>query len=91
MTTAQSPLHKLKAQADRIAAHLKAVERGDPVPDPTGKIAASRAGDSTTFAIAMDDKILTITMAWSTIRETSEAGIAEYILKHMRGAGDAVN
>jgi hypothetical protein len=36
----------------------------------------------------MDDKVLTIDMPWVTIRETSEVGIAEYILRHMRDARD---
>lgn len=31
MTTAQSPLRVLKAQADRIAATLKAAERGEKI------------------------------------------------------------
>lgn len=91
MTTSRSPLRVLKAQADGIAAMLKAVERGEKVAsDPGGKIAAARAGPDVTFAIAMDDKVLKIQMTWSTIRETSEVGIAEYLLKQMRGSRDVV-
>lgn len=44
-----------------------------------------------TFAVMMDDKILSIEMPWATIRETSERGISEYVLKHMRGARDTIN
>jgi hypothetical protein len=39
----------------------------------------------------MDDKVLSIEMSWATIRATSEVGIAEFILKHMRNARDAVH
>lgn len=42
MTTSQSPLRVLKAQADTIAAKLKAVERGEKIADdPRGKLVAS--------------------------------------------------
>jgi hypothetical protein len=85
MTTARSPLPVLIEQANKIAARLKAVDRGEKVvDDPLGKIAASRASGSLAFAVIMDDKILKITMRWSTIRETTEAGLAEYILAKMR-------
>lgn len=91
MTTASSPTHKLKAQADKMAAALKAAERGEPIAnDPAGKIAAARARDAISFMVAMDDKFIKIEMPWSAIRETSEAGIAEYIVAQMRGARDTV-
>lgn len=91
MTTSRSPLRVLKAQADNIAKIIKAVERGDnPIEDVGGKIAAARGRESVKFAVVQDDKIISINLPWVTIRETSEAGIAEYILKHMRGARDAV-
>lgn len=90
MTTARSPLRVLKAQADNIAKTIKAIERGEnPVEDRGGKLAAARNRDSVKFGVVMDDKILTVDMSWATIRETSEVGIAEYILKHMREARDA--
>lgn len=92
MTTASSPLHALKAQADKIAAMLKKAERGEmPAVAHSGKIAAARARDSTTFGVVMDDKVLKITMTWATIRETSAAGISEFIVKQMRESRDAVN
>jgi hypothetical protein len=91
MTTSRSPLRVLKEQADRIAAALKAAERGEKIAaDPGGKIAGARDRETVTFGVVMDDKFLKIEMPWTTVRETSEAGIAEYILKHMRGARDAV-
>jgi len=79
----------LKAQADNIAKTIKAIERGEnPVEDRGGKLAAARNRDSVKFGVVMDDKVLTIDMLWATIRETSEVGIAEYILKHMRESRD---
>lgn len=93
MTTARSPLRVLKAQADKIAQALKATERGQTpfTKDPEGKIAAALKTDRIVFAVAMDDKILKITMTWATIKETSEVGIAEYILKQMRELRDATH
>jgi hypothetical protein len=41
--------------------------------------------------VVMDDKTVTVDMPWATLRGTSEVGLAEYILKQMRGARDAVN
>jgi len=92
MTTAQSPLRVLKAQSDKIAKTIKAIERGEnPVEDVGGKLAAARHRDSVKFGVVMDDKVLTITMFWVTIRETSEVGIGEYILKHMRESREAAH
>ncbi len=91
MTTKNSPLSALKAQADKIAAELKRVERGDATAiDVAGKLGAARQRDWITFAVAMDDKIMKINMTWATIRATSEAGIAEYILDRMREARNPV-
>lgn len=91
MTTAHSPLRALKAQADRIAKLVKAISRGEnPTEDRGGKLAAARNRNSVKFAVVMDDKVLTIDMTWVTIRETSEVGIAEFILNHMREARDVV-
>jgi hypothetical protein len=85
MTTAQSPLRVLKAQADKIARIVKAIERGEtPTEDVSGRLAAARKRDSVSFAVAMDDKTLKIEMTWAKIRETSEVAIAELILRQMR-------
>lgn len=86
MSTAHSPLRQLQAEADRIAKKLKAMERGDPddAPDPLGKVAAARTRESITIGLVMDDKILQMEIPWATIAATSEAGMAAFILKHMR-------
>ena len=92
MTIFRSPLRVLRTQAEKIAKMLKAAERGEVVAaDPGGNIAAARVGESVTFAIAMDDKILKIEMSWAAIRDTSESGIAEYILRQMRDDRDVAN
>jgi hypothetical protein len=83
MTTKDSPLAKLRAQAENIAKHLKATERGE-VADPTGKLAASLAKGEILFGIAMDDKLVQVTMPWKIVRETSEAALAEFIIAQMR-------
>lgn len=85
MTTARSPLRVLKAQADKIAATLKAAERGEKIDVRFAeKIEAARGTDGFKVGIVMDDKIITIEMPWAVVRETNEAGIAEYILDQMR-------
>lgn len=92
MTTSRSPRHVLKAQADKIAKTVKAISRGEnPVEDRGGKLAAARNRDHVKFGVVMDDKVLMIELSWATIRETSEVGIAEYILKQMREARDIVH
>jgi hypothetical protein len=85
MTTKHSPLSALKAQADKIAATLKAAERGEKTDIRFAeKVAAARNKESFKVGIVMDDKIITIEMPWATIRATSEAGLSEYIVKQMR-------
>lgn len=92
MTTSQSPLRVLKAQADKCASMLKAAERGEKIDVRFGeKIAAARSNPSFKFGIAMDDKVITIDMPWTLINSTSEVGLSEYILKQMRGNRDAVH
>lgn len=89
MTTAQSPLRVLKAQSDSIAKMIKAAGRGEPVvPKFAARLAAARANPAFVVGVIMDDKFLKITLPWSTIRESSEVGLAEYILKQMREARD---
>ena len=92
MTTKNSPLRVLKAQADKIAKTLKAVERGEVVVSDTGaRISAARNRPSVVFGIAMDDKFLRTEMTWAEIRKMSEAGISEWLLKHMKESRDAVH
>lgn len=92
MTTKNSPLAALTAQANNIAATLKAAERGDKIDARFAeKIDAARAKESFKVGIVMDDKVITIEMPWATIRSASEAGLAEYIVGQMREARDAIN
>lgn len=90
MTTSHSPLSRLRAQADSIARQLKAAERGDKIAeDKDGKLAASLATGAVKFAVVMDDKVLSISMAWASIRDSTEAGLSEYIMRYMRDAREA--
>jgi len=92
MTTAHSPLRILKAQADKIAATLKAAERGEKIDVRFAeKLEAARGKESFKVGIVMDDKIITITMPWAAIQSTNEAGLSEYIINQMREARDAVH
>jgi hypothetical protein len=92
MTTKHSPLSQLTAQADKIASTLKAAERGDKIDVRfAAKIADARTKDSFKVGIVMDDKIITLELPWTTVRGTTEAGLAEYILMQMREARDAPN
>jgi hypothetical protein len=87
MTTSRSPLSQIKAQANKIAAMLKAAERGEKIDVRFAeKIDAARTKESVKFGIAMDDKFISIEMPWATIRSTSEAGLVEYIVNQMREA-----
>jgi hypothetical protein len=88
MTTSRSPLRVLKAQADKIAAALKAAERGENIDGQfhfPEKIEAARAKENVTFGVVMDDKVLKIDVPWNLIRETGEVALAEFILNKMRG------
>lgn len=85
MTTAKSPLRVLQAQADNIAKMLKAAERGEPIDVRFAeKIAEARQREAFKVGVVMDDKVITIEMSWDVVRETSEVGLAEYILNLMR-------
>jgi hypothetical protein len=87
MTTAKSPLRVLKAQADKIAATLKAAARGDKIDVQFAeKIEAARGKPSIIFGIAMDDKLLKIQIPWTRVQETSEVALSEWILDQMRDA-----
>lgn len=91
MTTARSPLSQLKTQADKIAATLKAAERGEKIDVRFAeKIEAARTKESFKAGIVMDDKIITIEMPWAIIRSTNETGLAEYVLNLMREARETI-
>jgi hypothetical protein len=92
MTTKHSPLKVLKAQANKIAATLKAAERGEPMDVRFAeKHREARAKDSFKVGVVMDDKVITLEMPWTTIQSTTEPALAEYILGLMREARDAVH
>jgi len=90
MTTSQSPLRVLKAQADEIARHLRAFERGEKVPVEWAiKIQEAKTKNSIVIGVVMDDKVLKLTLPWSIVQKTPEIALAAYILKQMRGERDA--
>ena len=92
MTTKHSSFSALKAQADKIAATLKAAERGDKIDVRFAeKIAAARLTPSFKVGVVMDDKVLVIDMPWTTIRSTDEAGLSEYIVRQMQEKRDVAN
>lgn len=85
MTTKNSPVARLRAQAQKIAKTLKDAERGKSgASDPGGKLAASLAKGEVTVGVVMDDKVIQITMPWATVRQTDEAALVEFILVQMR-------
>jgi len=87
MTTKDSPPRVLKAQADKIAAALKAAERGETIDVRFAeKIAAARSRESFKAGIVMDDKVITIEIPWEMVRGTSEAELSEYIVGLMKGS-----
>lgn len=87
MTTKHSSPSVLRAQADKIAATLRAAERGEKIDAwSADKIAEARGKEWFKIGIVMDDKVITIDMPWSLIRGSTESGIAEYILKQMSEA-----
>lgn len=89
MTTSHSPRSVIKAQADKIAQMLKAAERGEKVDVKFGeKIAAARGTAGIKVGVVMDDKVITLELPWFTIRNSSEGGLAEYILDKMRETRD---
>jgi hypothetical protein len=77
VTTKDSPIEKLTAQAAGIAAQLKAN-----VP-PRGK----EPRPFIRVGIVMDDKTLSLDIPWDTIRDTDKAGLAECILREMQERG----
>lgn len=88
MTTSQSPLRVLKAQASTIAARLKAAERGE-ITD--ARIMAALSKPVFKVGVVMDDKVIKFDLPWETIRSMGEVALAEYILKHMRGLRETMH
>lgn len=85
MTTKHSPLRVLKAQSDKIAAMIKAFERGEPVdPNFDTQIREARLRNCFRIGLVMDDKIIKIDLLWTLINSVGEVALSEYILKLMQ-------
>ena len=78
MSTSNSPDWKLRAEAKKMAKLLKAFHSGDTP-------CAARDKDEIKFNIAMDDKMLIITMKWDLIGAYSRDELIEFIVKYMKG------
>lgn len=90
MTTKDSPLAALAAQAVKIARTLKAAESGSKVDRFSAeKVAAARVKPNVKFGVVMDDKTIVIDMPWAKVRDTDEAGLAQYIVDKMQESKDA--
>lgn len=93
MSTTRTPLRVLQAEANKIAAQLKAIDRGERVSGPYAeKVEAARGNPALMFGIVMDDKVIQVEMPWSKLRETSEAALSAWLLRYMKGTrADAVH
>jgi hypothetical protein len=90
MTTKHSPPHLLKAQANMIAATIRAAERGEKVDARfAAKLEAARIRETFSVGVLMDDKVVVLKLSWEKIRTTDEAALAEYIFKLMQETKDA--
>lgn len=81
MSTSNSPIEKLRAEAERISIRLKEMETGENLHG----LSHLRLKDPMTMGIIQDDKVIKITIAWKTIKETTEEALTEYILGLMQG------
>lgn len=92
MTTKNSPLHVLEAQAKHIARTIKEWEKGNPV-DPRFKasIEAAKGRDFLSVGVVMDDKTLKLDMPWAVIREHTRDELAAWILSHMQERRETLN
>jgi len=85
MTTKDSPPEQVKSQTDRIARVLKRAEKGYKIDVQFAeKIREARKKDSFTVGIVMDDKVLKVDISWTTIRETQESDLSDWICNQMR-------
>ena len=90
MTNQRTGLRELQRRADKMAAKLKAWERGDVANDATGRIAQWRKRETVQFTMRVDAGALVIEMPWAAIAEASEAELAFFILKGVRDTRDGV-
>lgn len=85
MTTKDSPVDKIKAQADKIALLLKNIERGIPIlGHDAKKIEEAKKREFFKFAIIMDDKTISIEIPWVVIRANNENQLSEWIMYFMQ-------
>lgn len=86
MTTKDSPLEDLKAQADNIATMLKNAEAGvfpQHIPN-IKKVMEARSNPTIKVGIVMDDKVLAPELEWATIRGMSHHELSRWIVRQMR-------
>lgn len=83
MTSKNSPVAQLQAQANKIAETIKRTERGE-ITSPG--IQASFQRGYINCGVAMDDGILSLVLPWSLIRETDETALAALIVAQMQGS-----
>jgi len=93
MTTKHSSPLVLQGQADAIANIIKRAERGDKLPTNmraiAGRVQAARESkNSLKVAVLMDDKNIILEMPWDVVAESSEAGLAQFVLKAMMETRD---
>jgi len=80
MSTKNSPIHKLNAEAGEIARTLKRAERREPTLIP----AATRDKPTIKVGIVMDDKVLSPEISWETIGGMTQDELARWIVDEMR-------
>ena len=92
MSHSRSSEQQIRTQAERIAQHLKDVTSGKTtVADPQGRIAKARETGIFTFAIAMDDKILKLSMPFEKIQLLNKELLTQHIFDLMRGHNDTAH
>lgn len=79
MTNASSPITILRAQARRAALAMKTAEKTG-----VGVKAGAREKPEVKFAVVMDDKVITIEMEWTSIRDLTVEGLTTFIVREMQ-------
>jgi hypothetical protein len=73
VSTSNSPIEKLRAEAARMVPHLKRASQSKAnLPDLK-------------FGIVMDDKVISIEMSLKTIRESTPEALEELLVREMQG------
>jgi hypothetical protein len=89
VTTKNSSLRRLRAQAAEIAHVMKQAEAG--IARDTRILEARCTKPNFKTGIVMDDKVITLDIPWTTIAETEKAALAEYVLGLMRESRAVLN